>query len=137
MRIEYPTLAVIGVDTLYTEDMDDGMTYGTVKVVNPFASPQRSSSPPAACSISFEPAALWGVNWFSLVSVNQAVRAPSLRRGGGAASFGDDLLVAAAVDAFDGVEFEGHSRLFVVHLECDPRARLLVDRIPEVRMVSP
>ena len=49
MRIEYPTLAVIGVVTLYTEDMDDGMTYVTVKVVGPFASPQRSSSPPAAC----------------------------------------------------------------------------------------
>ena len=75
MRIEYPTLAVAersfefrdryslshwdsmllaacaiaGVDTLYTEDMDDGMTYGTVKVVNPFSNPQHSSSPPAAC----------------------------------------------------------------------------------------
>ncbi len=40
--------AIAGVDTLYTEDMDDGMTYGTVKVVNPFASPQHSSSSPAA-----------------------------------------------------------------------------------------
>ena len=63
MRIEYPNLAAAersfefrdryslshwdsmllaacataGVDTLYSEDMDDGMTYDTVKVVNPFA----------------------------------------------------------------------------------------------------
>lgn len=29
--------ATAGVDTLYSEDMDDGMTYDTVKVVNPFA----------------------------------------------------------------------------------------------------
>jgi predicted nucleic acid-binding protein len=26
-----------GVVTLYSEDMDDGATYGSVKVVNPFA----------------------------------------------------------------------------------------------------
>ena len=63
MRIEYPSLAaaersfefreryrlshwdsmllaacaIAGVDTLYSEDMDDGMTYDTVKVVSPFA----------------------------------------------------------------------------------------------------
>ena len=65
MRIEYPNLAVAersfefrdryslshwdslllaacaiaGVDTLYSEDMDDGMTYETVKVANPFTGP--------------------------------------------------------------------------------------------------
>jgi predicted nucleic acid-binding protein len=31
--------AIAHVDTLYSENMCDGMTYGTVKVVNPFAVP--------------------------------------------------------------------------------------------------
>ena len=31
--------ATAGVDTLYSEDMDNGMTYGSVRVVNPFAGP--------------------------------------------------------------------------------------------------
>ncbi len=45
--------AIAGVDTLYSEDMDDGMTYGTVKVVNPFASPQHSVPPAAGSTLGY------------------------------------------------------------------------------------
>ena len=37
-----------GCNTLYSEDMEDGAVYGTVRVVNPFAEGRKPSSAPRA-----------------------------------------------------------------------------------------